>query len=267
LAVFALGYLSSVAIVHSPLGLLMRGVRENEFRVELLGLNPYLIKLVAFCWAAIVAGLAGAAYAAALGHVHAGLFDPSVSGQAMAWAFFGGIGSLTGSLIGAAVLAPLEDYMSSFLGYPKLFTGILLVTIVISMHREGVLGLFGRITGQVDPVDALSLTVRPKEILGIIGPNGAGKTTRNCRDTFEAALGRFNLGRDDISANINWFMYVPVERDGGMAIADGLSKAGDYVDLVAERDVICVASNCTQIFNPANGFRPTPVRIVTYQPM
>ena len=77
---------------------------------------------------------------------------------------------------------------------------------------------------------------------------------------------QFDLTRDDIVTNINWFMYVPVEADGTMAIVDGLSKAGDFVDLVAERDVICVASNCTQIFNPANGFRPTPVRMVTYQP-
>ena len=88
----------------------------------------------------------------------------------------------------------------------------------------------------------------------------------NCRDTFEAALKRFNLGRDDIATNINWFMYVPVEPNGKMAIVDGISKPGDYVELVAERDVICVASNCTQIFNPANGFNPTPVRIITYQP-
>lgn len=88
----------------------------------------------------------------------------------------------------------------------------------------------------------------------------------NCRDTFEAALKRFNLGRDDIATNINWFMYVPVEPDGKMAIVDGISKPGDFVELMAERDVICVASNCTQIFNPANGFNPTPVRIITYQP-
>lgn len=88
----------------------------------------------------------------------------------------------------------------------------------------------------------------------------------NCRDTLETALNKFGLGRDDIAANINWFMYVPVQPDGTMAISDGLSKPQDYVDLVAERDVICVASNCTQIFNPANGFEPTPVRIVVYRP-
>jgi branched-chain amino acid transport system permease protein len=144
LAVFALGYLATVLVVRSPLGLLMRSVRENDFRVELLGLNPYAIKLIAFCWAAIIGGLAGIVYAIALEHVHAGMFDPAMSGRTMLWAFFGGVGTLIGPLIGAAVLVPFEDYMSSYVGYPKLFTGIILVIIVLAMHRAGVLGLFDR---------------------------------------------------------------------------------------------------------------------------
>jgi uncharacterized protein YcgI (DUF1989 family) len=49
------------------------------------------------------------------------------------------------------------------------------------------------------------------------------------------------MPRDDIAANINWFMYVPVSANGEMAIAEGPSKSGDFVDLLAERYVICVA--------------------------
>ncbi len=93
------------------------------------------------------------------------------------------------------------------------------------------------------------------------------KTTRtNCRDTFERALKPFGLGRDAVAANLNWFMYVPVAPDGSMAISEGRSKPGDFVELVAERDVICVASVCMQIYNPSNGFDPTPVRLVTFSP-
>lgn len=146
LALFAVGYLATVALVRSPLGLLMRGVRGNDFRTELLGHNSHTIKLIAFCWSAQIAGLAGAAYATALGHIHAGLFDPAVSGQAMLWAFFGGIGTLVGPLIGAAVLVPFEDLMGSMLGYPKLFTGILLVSVVVLLHRGGVIGFLERLT-------------------------------------------------------------------------------------------------------------------------
>jgi urea carboxylase-associated protein 1 len=84
----------------------------------------------------------------------------------------------------------------------------------------------------------------------------------NCRDTLEAGLRPFGLTRADVVANINWFMFVPVRADGAVEIAEGVSKPGDYVELVAEREVICVASNCTQLYNQANNFKPTPVRIV-----
>ena len=61
-------------------------------------------------------------------------------------------------------------------------------------------------------------------------------------------------------------MYVPVEADGTMAIVDGLSKPGDYVDLLAERNVLAVLSNCPQINNPATGFNPTAIRVIVWKP-
>jgi uncharacterized protein YcgI (DUF1989 family) len=93
------------------------------------------------------------------------------------------------------------------------------------------------------------------------------ENTPNCRDNFLKALARFGLGRTDIVANLNFFMNVPVEADGGMAIVDGWSKAGDYVDLRAEIDVLAVVSNCPQIHNPCNGGRPTPIRLVIFEPV
>lgn len=83
----------------------------------------------------------------------------------------------------------------------------------------------------------------------------------NCRDTFEKALAPFDLSRADIVANVNWFMCVPVGPDGALEIADSPSKPGDYVVLKALRDVLCVISNCTQVFNASNGFNPTPIMI------
>jgi uncharacterized protein len=90
--------------------------------------------------------------------------------------------------------------------------------------------------------------------------------TPNCRDNFLRALARFGLGKKDIVANVNFFMNVPVEADGAMAIADGYSKAGDHVDLRADTDVLVAVSNCPQVHNPCNGGRPTPIRLVTYEP-
>ena len=87
------------------------------------------------------------------------------------------------------------------------------------------------------------------------------KDTPNCRDNFVRALAPFGLGVKDIVANVNWFMYVPVAADGTMAIALGPSKPGDYVELRADMDALAVISNCPQTRNPANGFKPTPIRI------
>ena len=86
--------------------------------------------------------------------------------------------------------------------------------------------------------------------------------TPNCRDNFLRALSPHKLGARDIVANVNWFMYVPVDGNGAMAIAQGRSKPGDHVTLRAEMDVLAVISNCPQVHNLANDFRPTPIRLV-----
>jgi urea carboxylase-associated protein 1 len=88
------------------------------------------------------------------------------------------------------------------------------------------------------------------------------RDTPNCRDNFLRGLAPHGLGRKDIVANVNFFMYVPVERDGKMAIVDGRSKPGDHVDLRAEMAALAVISNCPQVNNPANGYNPTPVQVI-----
>jgi urea carboxylase-associated protein 1 len=90
--------------------------------------------------------------------------------------------------------------------------------------------------------------------------------TPNCRDNFLRALARVGLGKRDIVANVNFFMNVPVGPDGAMAIAEGRSQPGDYVDLRAEMDALVAVSNCPQLHNPASGGRPTPIRLLLYEP-
>ena len=85
-----------------------------------------------------------------------------------------------------------------------------------------------------------------------------------CRDNFVLEVTKHGMGKRDIVPNINFFMNVPIEPSGEMTIVDGLSKPGDYVELVAEMDVLCVISNCPQINNPCNGFNPTPIRILIW---
>jgi urea carboxylase-associated protein 1 len=88
------------------------------------------------------------------------------------------------------------------------------------------------------------------------------RDTPSCYANFVEILGRFGLGANEIVSNVNFFMYVPVERDGKMAIVDGLSKPGSHVDLRAERDVLAVLSNCPQMHNACNAYNPTPIRCI-----
>ena len=82
-----------------------------------------------------------------------------------------------------------------------------------------------------------------------------------CVDNFLAEGARHGLGKRDLVSNINWYMNVPVEKDGTLGIVDGISAPGLRLTLRAERDVIVLVSNCPQINNPCNGFVPTAVAI------
>ena len=84
----------------------------------------------------------------------------------------------------------------------------------------------------------------------------------SCRDNFlRAALLDGRLTKRDIGANINFFMNVPITKEGGLTFADGISAPGKSVTLKAEMNVIALISNCPQLNNPCNGWNPTPVEI------
>jgi uncharacterized protein len=91
------------------------------------------------------------------------------------------------------------------------------------------------------------------------------KDTPSCRRNFISELSKYGMGPRDIPANLNFFAYAPVELDGTTAFADGKSQPGDYIDLSAQRDVLVVISNCPQVFNPCNGWNPTPIRVIEWK--
>ncbi|WP_236206851.1 urea amidolyase associated protein UAAP2 [Pseudomonas tohonis] len=88
----------------------------------------------------------------------------------------------------------------------------------------------------------------------------------SCRDNFlRASLHDGRLAKRDISANINFFMNVPVTPEGGLTFEDGISAPGKYVELVAHMDVIVLISNCPQLNNPCNGWNPTPAQVLVWE--
>jgi urea carboxylase-associated protein 1 len=88
----------------------------------------------------------------------------------------------------------------------------------------------------------------------------------SCRDNFLIELAEHGMSKRDIVPNLNFFMPVPIEEDGSLAIVAGVQEPGHYVDLLASMDVLCVLSNCPQINNPCNGFDPTPIEVVISGP-
>jgi len=88
----------------------------------------------------------------------------------------------------------------------------------------------------------------------------------NCRDSFVLEIQRnlSHMSKRDITHNINFFMNVPLTPDGKLTFEDGISAAGRYVELRAERDVTVLISNCPQLNNPCNGYDPTPVRLLIW---
>jgi urea carboxylase-associated protein 1 len=96
-----------------------------------------------------------------------------------------------------------------------------------------------------------------------------GEHTRHmhaCRNTFlmQAMSWGRGLEKRDLSANVNFFMNVPLTPDGGLEFADGISAPGKYVELRADSDTLVLISNCPQLNNPCNGYDPTPVRLIVW---
>jgi len=87
-----------------------------------------------------------------------------------------------------------------------------------------------------------------------------------CRDTFllQMVKSGYPVTKRDLAHNINFFMNVPVTPDGGLKFADGVSEPGKYVEMRAERDVLCLISNCPQLNNPCNAYNPTPIQILIW---
>ena len=93
------------------------------------------------------------------------------------------------------------------------------------------------------------------------------KCMHACRDSWMLAVAEnehFGMSKRDITHNINFFMNVPVTKDGGLTFEDGISAPGKYVEMKAFMDTIVLISNCPQLNNPCNGYNPTPVEVLIW---
>ncbi len=92
--------------------------------------------------------------------------------------------------------------------------------------------------------------------------------TPTCRSNLAASMALFGVRQEELELDscLNFFMDLDYSADGSFIIRPCPAKAGDYVDLLAEMDIIVAISNCPQERNPCNDWNPTALRAVFYRP-
>ena len=84
---------------------------------------------------------------------------------------------------------------------------------------------------------------------------------RNTRDNFLVELGKYELGKRDIVANVNFFVKVVVGPEGKLSFVPRYSRPGSYVQLRAEMNTLVVLSNTPHPLDPADSYAPKPVAL------
>jgi branched-chain amino acid transport system permease protein len=132
-----------LAIVKSPFGRALRGIRESESRMQALGYDVWRHQYVAFVLSALFAGIAGALYAYFNRFVGPEYLSVVQSAEALIMVILGGAGTLLGPALGAALIVFLEDFVSSLTEHWVLVLGIIYVLVTLFAPR----GLIGLVVG------------------------------------------------------------------------------------------------------------------------
>lgn len=134
-------------LVNSRFGKVVVGLRQSERRMAAIGLSAYRYKLVAFILSGMGCGLAGALMANFLRFASPDMLHWTRSGELMIMVVLGGVGTLFGPFIGAAVYTVLETTFASWTENWQLGLGFILLLVVLYTNG-GVQALIGRVSGR-----------------------------------------------------------------------------------------------------------------------
>ena len=166
LVVMVLMFLMIVRVVHSPFGQVLVAIKENEPRAVSLGYDTDRFKLLAFVLSAGIAGLAGSLKVLVLGFETLSDAYWTMSGLVILMTLVGGMGTLFGPLLGAALIVALEDRLGDIGGAlasatglqwfnslgesVTIVTGVIFIACVLAFRR----GIVGEIVARVRPLRA-----------------------------------------------------------------------------------------------------------------
>ena len=139
LVVFLLGLVIIWRFVHSPFGMILKAIRENEQRAISLGYSVAHYKLGAFVMSAALAGLAGGLKALVL--QFATLTDVAwqMSGEVILMTLIGGIGTMLGPIVGAGIVIALQQRLATTDFPVTIITGVVFMVCVL-LFRRGLIG-------------------------------------------------------------------------------------------------------------------------------
>jgi branched-chain amino acid transport system permease protein len=140
LAVVAICFFLTRRIMRSPFGAILESIRENEERASFIGVNVHRYKLMGWMLACSLAGVAGILFTFLKGSVAPTMMDASAGGSILIMTLLGGLGTLWGSYIGAAVFIFAQDYISTMTEHWMIFLGLIVMLLVLFMP-QGIAGL------------------------------------------------------------------------------------------------------------------------------
>ncbi|MGC9269650.1 branched-chain amino acid ABC transporter permease [Acidiphilium sp.] len=142
LTVFTIGFLFVHRVVHSPFGQVVKAIRENENRAISLGYKVEQYKWIIFVLAASLAGIAGAMKSLVMGIATLTDVGNATSGIVVLMVLIGGIGTIFGPLIGAAIIIAMQYYLASFSDWVTVIQGAIFIICVLAFRR-GMIGELG----------------------------------------------------------------------------------------------------------------------------
>lgn len=142
LVVFLIGVFIIYRTVHSPFGQILKSIRENEPRAISLGYDTDRYKLIAFVLSAGLSGLAGSTKV--LVFQLASLTDVQwqMSGEVVLMTILGGMGTMLGPIVGAAVVVSMQNYLAQVGSMTTIVQGAIFVVCVL-LFRRGIVGELG----------------------------------------------------------------------------------------------------------------------------
>src|SRR6185369_16282860 len=161
---YFVGVVIALRIVRSPVGMVLRAIRDNPARAKAVGHNIHGYKLTAFVVAAAYAGFAGGLLGVVQGFMPPDAFTFETSGQLVMQTAIGGAGTLFGPLVGATVWLFLSDFLQTTLHIGatwKLVLGIIFVLLVCFLRRGligGLVDLYAWLTHKPQPVEPAAET-------------------------------------------------------------------------------------------------------------